>query len=127
MPCILGIDTGGTMAKAAVFDLDGTERASARQANAVRFPEPGHTEVDPESMWRSACGAALQALKASGVSPGDVVGISTTGHGNGLYAVDADGLPVGPGIVSTDSRADAVGRDWTAAGHAPAAEAAIMQ
>lgn len=127
MPCILGIDTGGTMAKAAVFALDGTELASARQANHVRFPEPGHTEVDPEGMWRSACGAARQALAASGMAPDDVAGISTTGHGNGLYAVDASGLPVGPGIVSTDSRADAIGREWTAAGHGPAAEAVIMQ
>ena len=127
MPCILAIDTGGTMAKAAVFTLAGEELASARQANHVQFPAPGHTEVDAEGMWRSACEAAKLALRNSGAAPRDVVGLSTTGHGNGLYAVDRDGLPVCPGIVSTDSRADAIGREWTAAGHGPAAEAVIMQ
>ena len=127
MPCILAIDTGGTMAKAAVFTLDGTELASARQANDVQFPAPGHTEVDAEGMWRSASAAAQRALRDSGAAPRDVIGISTTGHGNGLYAVDRDGLPVCPGIVSTDSRADAIGRAWMAAGHGPAAEAVIMQ
>ena len=127
MPCIVGIDTGGTMAKAAVFALDGTELASARQPNRVTFPEPGHTEVDAEEMWQSACGAVRRALAASGVQPEDVIGVSTTGHGNGLYAVDASGRPVGAGIISTDSRADVIGRDWIAEGHGPAAEAVIMQ
>ncbi len=127
MPCIVGIDTGGTMAKAAVFALDGTELASARQPNRVTFPEPGHTEVDAEEMWQSACGAARRALAASGVQPEDVIGVSTTGHGNGLYAVDASGRPVGAGIISTDSRAEFIGRDWIAEGHGPAAEAVIMQ
>ncbi len=124
---ILGIDTGGTLVKAAVFALDGTEVANARHPNRVSFPEPGHTEVDAEEMWSSACRAIRAALDASGTAPGDILGVSTTGHGNGLYAVDATGSPVMPGIVSTDSRAAATGADWRAAGLASVAEAIVMQ
>ncbi len=124
---ILGIDTGGTMAKAALFALDGTEVASARQANEVLFPAPGHTEIDPEGFWHSACRAVRGVMEASGTDPRDVVAVSTTGHGNGLHAVDAGAKPVGPGIISTDSRAGGIGAGWEAAGHGPAARAAIMQ
>ena len=124
---ILGIDTGGTMAKAALFDLDGTEVASARRPNDVLFPAPGYTEVDPEQFWRSACGAVRGVMQASGTDPSDVIAVSTTGHGNGLHAVDADARPVAPGIISTDSRAESVGAEWDVAGHGEAARAAIMQ
>ncbi len=124
---ILGIDTGGTMAKAALFALEGTEIASARHANDVLFPAPGHTEVDPEQFWLSACGAVRAVLTSSGTDPRDIIAVSTTGHGNGLHAVDADARAVAPGIISTDSRAEAVGVEWEAAGHGPAARAAIMQ
>ena len=124
---IIGIDTGGTMAKAAVFELDGREVGSDRRANQVLFPEPGHTEIDAEGLWRAACGAIRGALEASRTSPDDIVAVSTTGHGNGLYAVDAAGLPVAPGIISTDSRAGPLGEEWMRQGHGDAAEAAIMQ
>ena len=124
---ILGIDTGGTMAKAAVFALDGAELGSARRPNQVTFALPGHTEVDAEEVWRSVCAAIQDAMAASGTVAGDIVGISATGHGNGLYAVDRAGKPILPGIISTDRRAAATGAGWHAAGHGRAAEAAIMQ
>ena len=124
---ILGIDTGGTMAKAAVFDLDGREIASDRRANQVMFPEPGHTEVDAEALWRAACAAIRGVIDKSGTAPADIIGLSTTGHGNGLYAVDRDGRPVMPGIISTDSRAGALAADWTRRGLGDMAEPVIMQ
>lgn len=124
---ILAIDTGGTMAKAAVFALDGTEVASSRCANEVSFPAAGHTEVDPEQFWQAACRAVRGALAASGTDARDVLAVSTTGHGNGLHAVDAEARPVMPGILSTDSRAESIGDAWEAAGHGEAARATIMQ
>jgi len=124
---ILGIDTGGTMAKAAIFDVDGTEIASARHANNVRYPRPGYTEVDADEVWRSACHAVRSVMELSSTDPHEVIGISTTGHGNGLYAVDGAGRPILPGIISTDSRAAETAAGWEAAGHGPFAESVIMQ
>ena len=124
---LLGIDTGGTMAKAAVFDLDGREVGSDRRANEVCFPQPGHTEIDADALWAAACTAVRGALTKSGTDPADIVGISTTGHGNGLYAVDSSGAPVAPGIISTDSRATALGDEWNRLGLGAEAEPVIMQ
>lgn len=93
------------MTKAALFDIDGTERACARRPNTMLFPAPGHTERDPDQMWGAACSAIQAVLEESGTAPGDVLGISTTGYGSGAYFVDRDFNPVRPGIVSTDSRA----------------------
>ena len=124
---MVGIDTGGTMAKAAVFDLNGREIASDRHTNAVRFPKPGHTEVDAESLWDAVCDAVRGAINKSGVDRSQIAGVSTTGHGNGLYAVDETGRPVTAGVISTDSRAAEVVADWTSRGLSPVAEATILQ
>ena len=124
---ILGIDTGGTMAKAAVFELDGREVASDRRPNQVLFPEPGYTEVDAEALWQAACAAIRGVLDKSGTAATDIIGVSTTGHGNGLYAVDRDGMPVMPGIISTDSRAATIAAEWMRLGHGAVAEPVIMQ
>lgn len=124
---IVGIDTGGTMVKAAVFELDGAETGSDRRPNQVAYPEPGHTEVDADGLWVAAGAAVRGVLEATGTDPADVVGVSTTGHGNGLYAVDADGRPVMPGIISTDSRAADLGREWQRDGLADVAQPVILQ
>jgi len=115
------------MVKAAIFALDGAELGSARRSNQVKFPLPGHTEVDPEEVWWSVCATIQDAMAASGTTAGEIVGISATGHGNGLYAVDRAGRPILPGIISTDRRAAAIGPEWHADGRGCAAEAAIMQ
>ena len=115
------------MAKAAVFDLDGREIASDRRANQVTFPEPGHTEVDAEALWQATCAAIRGVLENSGTAAADIMGVSTTGHGNGLYAVDQDGRPVLPGIISTDSRAGALAAEWSLLGYGEVAEPVIMQ
>lgn len=124
---IVGIDTGGTMSKVAVFDVDGRELASARQSNHVMFPADGHTEIDPEALWGTVCRSTRAVLERSGTDPADVIGISTTGHGNGLYAVDDVGQPVIPGIISTDSRAGPLADEWKRIGHCDVAEQIIMQ
>jgi L-xylulokinase len=110
--CLIGIDAGGTMTKASLFDVDGRELACERRPNQMLFPAPGHTERDPDRMWRAACDAVCQLLESTGTAPGDVVGVSVSGYGAGLYVVDRNGDPVRPGIVSTDSRATALVARW---------------
>ncbi|GAB5468309.1 MAG: FGGY-family carbohydrate kinase [Rhodospirillales bacterium] len=115
---LIGIDAGGTMTKAAIFDAKGHELACERRPNQMLFPAPGHTERDPDHMWRAACEAIAVALEVSGTAPGDVAAISLSGYGAGLYVVDAEGDPVRPGIVSTDTRANALVAAWEADGRA---------
>ncbi len=115
---LIGIDAGGTMTKAAIFDSDGRELACERRPNQMLFPSSGHTERDPDHMWRAACEAISVALETSGTQPGDVAAISISGYGAGLYVVDGEGEPVRPGIVSTDTRASSLVADWHRDGRA---------
>jgi L-xylulokinase len=108
----IGVDAGGTMTKAALFDADGVELACCRRPNKMLFPAPGHTERDPEAMWQAACSAIRAVLEESQTDPREVSGISATAYGAGLYLVDRDLDPVRPGIVSTDSRANDLVAGW---------------
>ena len=56
--------------------------------------------------------AARQAIEKSGVDAKDIVGVSFSGHGKGLYMVGHDGKPSYNGIASTDTRAWAQVEKW---------------
>lgn len=113
---LIGIDAGGTMTKAALFDTQGVELACERRPNQMIFSGPGRTERDADGMWMAACDAIQALLESSGTKPGEIAGISCTGYGSGLYVVDRAGNPLRPGIVSTDSRAGALIGRWEQAG-----------
>lgn len=125
--CIVGIDAGGTMTKAALFDLEGRELACSRSANVTIHSHPGWSERDAEVMWNAAANSVRQVLQESGTSASDVAAISVSGYGSGLYLLDREGRSVRPGIVSTDSRSLPIIAEWKAAGHFPDIESAISQ
>jgi L-xylulokinase len=124
---LIGIDAGGTMTKAALFDLDGRELACERQPNQMLFPAPGHTERDPDRMWKAAAGAIAALLERTGTPPSDIAAVSASGYGSGIYLVDKKGDPVRPGVVSTDSRAAALIARWDAEGRLAPNMARIQQ
>ncbi|ODM42433.1 FGGY-family carbohydrate kinase [Cereibacter johrii] len=124
---VIGIDAGGTMTKAALFDLTGQELACARRKNVMAFPAPGWTERDPDAMWAAAAASVREVLERTATDPGRIAAVSVAGYGSGLYLLDAEGAVVRPGIVSTDSRAAGVVADWTASGLATMVEPLIQQ
>ena len=115
-PQLLGIDIGGSMTKAAVFDTSGRLLAEASARSLILADTPGHAERDPEAIWTSAVQSIRQVLGHPAVIPEAVAGIGVTGFGNGLFMVDADGRPTRPGIASLDSRAAGIVGEWRAAG-----------
>lgn len=125
--CVIGIDAGGTMTKAALFDLSGRELACARRKNVMAFPHPGWTERDPDRMWNAAAEAVREVLSVSGKSAADVAAVSVAGYGSGLYVLDRAGNPVRPGIVSTDSRAASLVAEWAGKGLVAQVEPLIQQ
>lgn len=116
MKYLLGIDNGGTMSKAAVFDLAGRELAVAGRPVRVSEPHPGWSERDMDALWRDTAAAIREAVAKAGVNPAEIAAVACTGHGNGLYLVDAAGVPVRPAINSTDQRAQAIVAQWRADG-----------
>lgn len=113
MKYLLGIDDGGSTTKAALYTLDGA-LVSARGGDQVPLETsgPGFTERNMEALWRSNVVAIKRVLKDANVTGADVAAVSATGHGNGLYLVDADGKPTYNAIISTDERAESLIDGW---------------
>jgi L-xylulokinase len=113
---LVGIDNGGTVSKAAVFTADGRELAVAGRPVASIVAVPGWSERDMNVLWQDTAAAIREAVEKSGVNPEDIACVTCTGHGNGLYLIDADGNPVRNGIYSSDGRAASIIADWKARG-----------
>ena len=113
---LLGIDSGSTVTKAALFDLNGKEIAVATCRADTEYPHPGWTERNMEQLWASTVNAIRDVLMKSQVKPEEIAGIGNTGHGNGLYLLDKEGHALRPGIQSMDTRASAILEEWNQRG-----------
>jgi L-xylulokinase len=102
---LISIDAGGTMTKAAVFDLQGNELARECRRNVTAFSKPGYAEWDPDAIWGLAADAIRCVLETSGTAPETVAAITPSGFGAGIFFVDGQGDVVRRGVMSTDGRA----------------------
>jgi L-xylulokinase len=114
MPSLLGIDSGLTVTKAVVFDIDGTPLAVARQRIEQIMPAPRHVERDMPAMWHAAALAIREAIAGSGRPASDILAVAATAHGDGLYLTDRSGEPLGRAILSLDTRAAEIADRWNA-------------
>lgn len=112
MSRILAIDSGLTVTKAVVFDLSGRTLGVARRNLAQIMPAPRRVERDMHDFWHQTAEAVREALEVSGTAPGDILCVAATAHGDGIYLLDKAGAPLGNGILSLDSRAEAVVAGW---------------
>jgi L-xylulokinase len=109
---VMGIDNGGTVTKAAIYDSSGRAVAMASKSTVMLTPGEFHTERDIHELWAANVGVIKQAIESAGIDAAQIKGVAVTGHGNGLYLVDGEGNPVRNGIISTDSRAKAWVARW---------------
>jgi len=112
----MGIDNGGTLCKAVIFDNDGREVASGSCKLDLETPGPGRTERNMDYLWACNVQAIRSAVEKSPVPADMIKGIACSGHGKGLYLWGKDNRPGYNGIVSTDSRAWEYPKKWTADG-----------
>jgi L-xylulokinase len=103
--CLLGIDCGNTVIKAALFTTEGRELAVHAESVDTLRPAPGFAETDMRMHWQQCSSAIRAVLAESGIDPASIVGIGTSGHGNGLYTLDREGKPL-KAIQSMDTRAE---------------------
>ncbi len=96
----VGIDIGTTSVKAVAVDEDGEVRARTRIPHAVNAPSPAVLEHDAAAVWGNNVVDACDT-----VSDGHAVaGIGLAAMVPSLAAVDADGVPMSPGILYGDHR-----------------------
>jgi sugar (pentulose or hexulose) kinase len=103
---LVAIDVGTSGARATAFDLAGERQLEVRRSYPTASPRPGWAEQDPRA-WRSAALAALAGLVRQLESRGRVLAIGLTGQCPSVCLVDADGAPLGPGLIYRDNRATA--------------------
>lgn len=112
MSSLLGIDNGLTVTKAVIFDADGTQLSVARRRVPQSMPHPRWVERDMLGLWQATAEAIREAIALSGRPAGDIKAVAATAHGDGLYLLDRNRRPLGPGILSLDSRAGEIVDEW---------------
>ena len=70
----------------------------------------------PKHCGRRPLPPCARAIDKAGIPPDKIAAVACTGHGNGLYLVDAEGRPVRNAIFSADARAREYVERWTAEG-----------
>lgn len=118
MALLLGIDNGLTVTKAVIFDETGRVLSLARRRVPQLMPRPRHVERDMEVLWTQTAAAIAEAVAACPRPASEIACVAATAHGDGVYLLDADHRPLGPGILSLDSRAGAVAAGWESDGTA---------
>ena len=113
MPSLIGIDSGLTVTKAVIFDVDGTQLSVSRRRVLQSLPKPHHIERDMGGLWQATAEAIREALTLSGRAASDVLAIAATGHGDGLYLLDKSCQPLGASVLSLDSRAVDIIDQWS--------------
>ncbi|MCF0145028.1 MAG: carbohydrate kinase, partial [Eubacterium sp.] len=117
MSYLMGIDIGGTVVKAAVYDLAGKEISVGSEKLQVLCPDHGMTERSMDEVREKTLLAVRNAISSAGITDGkEILAVGMTGQGNGAYFVDKDGNPIWNGIMSSDARAKDYVKKWDADG-----------
>jgi xylulokinase len=103
-PGLLGIDLGTSSVKAVVTDPDGALLGQALADYPVRNPRPGWAETDPADWLAATISAVRQAVGVAGATP---LAVGLSGQMHGVVPTAADGTPVRPAMLWSDSRAAA--------------------
>jgi len=105
MSFILALDQGTTSSRAIVFDHDGTIKAVAQKEFAQIFPAAGWVEHDPQEIWASQIGVAVEALGRAHARPKELAAIGITNQRETTLVWDREtGEPVHNAIVWQDRR-----------------------
>lgn len=112
---LLGYDIGSSSIKASVVEIDsGKTVASAvspPEEMAIRAPQPGWAEQDPEDWWNHVkqATALIRSQTEIDLEKVEAVGIAYQMHG--LVLVDRNLDPLRPAIIWCDSRAVKIGEE----------------
>jgi xylulokinase len=101
---LIGIDVGSTGTKLTAFNQEGKTLGSVYAEHTPYHPFPGTWELDPEDVWAKTRNELRQLVEIDSIrhDPPRVIAIcASTREG---FPVDADGKPLGPCIMTADTR-----------------------
>ena len=100
---ILGIDVGTTGTKTLLFSSGGEILAHAYRGYPLSAPQIGYSEQNAEDWWQAVC-ETVREVCADGDCGQNVAAISLSTQGGTMVPVAADGKPLRPAIVWSDTR-----------------------
>ncbi|MBQ9463853.1 MAG: glycerol kinase GlpK [Lachnospiraceae bacterium] len=96
----MALDAGTTSNRCILFDEKGTICATAQKEFTQIFPQPGWVEHDPEELWSTMLGVAVEAMQKAGAGAEDIAGIGITNQRETAVVWDREtGAPVYNAIV----------------------------
>ena len=102
---ILALDQGTTSSRAIVFDRNGLPVAVAQKEFAQFYPKPGWVEHDPDEIWSTQAGVALEAMTKAGLESDNIAAIGITNQRETTVVWNRKtGKPVHNAIVWQDRR-----------------------
>lgn len=102
---VLALDQGTTSSRAIVFDRKGLPVASAQKEFTQYYPKPGWVEHDPDEIWSSQTGVALESIKKAGLNSANIASIGITNQRETTLVWNRiTGRPVYNAIVWQDRR-----------------------
>jgi xylulokinase len=101
-PGYLGLDVGGTGAKAGVVDGQGRLLKSAHRPYQPSLTPEGHVEIPIESIYAAAREATVAAIRESGAR---IVALSISSQGQTFVSLNERDEPLHRAIVWYDARA----------------------
>ena len=113
---IIGIDSGTSMVKAALFDMQGNEICVASRSTPVEEPHFGWSEFDMDVDWKEVAGVISDLMGKCGVDKKEVLAIGLGGKGVGVCFLDKDNRPARKGILWNDARCAGMTREWIESG-----------
>ena len=116
MKYFLGIDNGGTLIKACVFDEQGNLKGKGKSNVNLITPFPKAAERNPDEIFNANIDAINNAIKNASIKGEDITAIGLSGHGKGLYMLDKNGKSFTNSLLSSDARATQITQSWKADG-----------
>ncbi len=102
---ILAFDQGTTSSRAIVFGHDGLPVAIAQKEFTQIYPQPGWVEHDPEEIWSTQAGVAVEAIMKAGIQTTNVAAIGITNQRETTVVWNRKtGKPIYNAIVWQDRR-----------------------
>ncbi len=102
---ILSFDQGTTSSRAIVFDHKGNPVSVAQKEFTQVYPQPGWVEHDPEEIWSTQAGVALEAITRANIDSSAIAAIGITNQRETTVVWDRrTGKPVYHAIVWQDRR-----------------------
>jgi glycerol kinase len=102
---ILALDQGTTSSRAIIFDRNGFPVNTAQKEFTQIYPKPGWVEHNPEEIWSTQAGVAMETITKAGLKDSDIAAIGITNQRETTVVWNrSTGKPVNNAIVWQDRR-----------------------